>query len=163
MQPSWFGVSGTFGLLMPGSDEVKRWPAERYGELARVMAHSGVMPVLVGQKEIHDFADEISHNAPEIVDLTGKADHLQLVALAQEAAFFVSDTAEEVHLAVSVGCAGVLIKKQGEEKLSPTGRHVITLTTVDTLGEASAEFVWQSLDNMGLIPRELLTASARVR
>ena len=163
MQPSWFGISGAFGLLMPGATSERRWSAERYGELARKMAQNGMMPVLIGQKEIHDFGDEVSHHAPEIVDLTGKTDHLQLVALAQEAAFFVSDTAEEVHLAVSVGCAGVLIKKQGEESLSPSGRHVMTLTAAGQLDEADAEFVWRSLDNMGLIPRESLTASARVR
>ncbi|MEZ5914642.1 MAG: hypothetical protein R3C42_03310 [Parvularculaceae bacterium] len=29
MQPSWFGVSGVYGLLMPGVDEARRWPAGR--------------------------------------------------------------------------------------------------------------------------------------
>jgi len=163
MQPSWFGISGPFGLLMPTLDDVRRWPVDRYSGLASKMAKEGLMPVMVGQKELHSFADEVSHSAPEIVDLTGKADHLQLVALAQEAAFFVSDAAEEVHLAVSVGCAGVLIKKQGEENLAPSGRHIMTLTTEADLGEVSADFVWRSLDNMGLIPREALRSAANVR
>ena len=163
MQPSWFGISGSFGLLMPGVDEIRRWPAVRYGEFARLMAREGVMPVMIGARDIHSFADEIAHNAPEIVDLTGKTDHLQLAALAQEAAFFVSDAAEEVHLAVSVGCAGVLVKRRGEEPLSPQGRHVMTVTTNEDLGEAQADFVWRSLDNMGLIPREALRETARVR
>jgi ADP-heptose:LPS heptosyltransferase len=153
MQPSWFGVSGVYGLLMPGVDETRRWPAARYADLARKMSSRGVMPVMVGPKELHSFADEVAHSAPELVDITGKADHLQLVALAQTAAFFVSDAAEEVHLAVSVGCAGVLIRKQGEEHLSPKGRNVITLTTKGDMAEASPDFVWQALNNMGLIPR----------
>ena len=163
MQPGWFGISGVYGLLMPGLDETRRWPAERYAEFARMMAKKGVMPVMIGAKELHAFADEVAHAAPELVDITGKADHLQLVALAQTAAFFVSDAAEEVHLAVSVGCAGVLIRKAGEEHLTPRGRNVITLTTRDDMGEAKPEFVWRALDNMGLIPRGSKNPRAAVR
>lgn len=163
MQPSWFGISGSFGLLMPAAESTSQWPAAHYSELARKMAQEGVMPILIGQKDLHSFADEVAHHAPEVVDLTGKADHLQLAALAQEAAFFVSDAAEEVHLAVSVGCAGVLIKKRGEESLAPSGRNVITLTAQATLDEATAEFVWRSLGNMGLIPRAALRTADRVR
>ncbi|HBK91390.1 MAG TPA: hypothetical protein DDZ68_06945 [Parvularcula sp.] len=163
MQPSWFGISGVYGLLMPGIDETRRWPAERYAELARMMAKKGVMPVMVGPKDLHAFADEVANGAPELVDITGKTDHLQLVALAQTAAFFVSDAAEEVHLAVSVGCAGVLIRKAGEEHLSPKGRNVITLTTREAMGEATPEFVWRALTNMGLIPRGSANPRAAVR
>lgn len=163
MQPSWFGISGVYGLLMPGIDETRRWPAERYAELARLMAKKGVMPVMVGPKDLHAFADEVANAAPELVDITGKTDHLQLVALAQTAAFFVSDAAEEVHLAVSVGCAGVLIRKAGEEHLSPKGRNVITVTTRDAMGEATCDFVWRALNNMGLIPRGSANPRAAVR
>ncbi|MFN0023574.1 MAG: glycosyltransferase family 9 protein [Parvularculaceae bacterium] len=163
MQPSWFGISGVYGLLMPGVDETRRWPAGRYAELARMMAKKGVMPVMVGAKELHVFADDVANGAPELVDITGKTDHLQLVALAQTAAFFVSDAAEEVHLAVSVGCAGVLIRKAGEEHLSPKGRNVITLTTRDNMGDASSDFVWRALTNMGLIPKGSANPRAAVR
>ncbi|MBI1366134.1 MAG: hypothetical protein GC153_09295 [Alphaproteobacteria bacterium] len=160
MQPAWFGISGAFGLLLPGSDSARRWPAKNYAELVRLMAREQIMPVMAGPKELHAFGDEISQEAPEVVDLTGKTDHLQLAALAQEAAFFVSDAAEEVHLAVSVGCAGVIIRKAAEAGAAPTGRHVVTLTAQGDLGEAQAEFVWRTLSNMGLIPDR--RAAARV-
>ncbi|MDZ7628670.1 MAG: glycosyltransferase family 9 protein [Parvularculaceae bacterium] len=163
MQPSWFGISGVYGLLMPGVDETRRWPAARYAELARMMAKKGIMPVMVGAKELHPFADDVANAAPELVDITGKTDHLQLVALAQTAAFFVSDAAEEVHLAVSVGCAGVMIRKVGEEHLSPKGRNVITLTTREDMGEATTDFVWRALTNMGLIPKGAANPRAAVR
>lgn len=152
MQPSWFGISGAFGLLMPSMDPAKRWPAECYAAFARLIARESFMPVLVGAKELHSFGDEVAHNAPEIVDLSGKTDHLQLAALAQEACFFVSDDAEEMHLALSTGASGVLIKKAGDEGTSPSGRHVVTLTAESGLGDVSPEFVWRTLDNMGLIP-----------
>lgn len=163
MQPSWFGVSGVYGLLMPGIDETRRWPAVRYAELARMMSKKGIMPVMVGAKELHPFADEVANEAPELVDITGKADHLQLVALAQSAAFFVSDAAEEVHLAVSVGCSGVLIRKAGEEHLAPKGRNIITVTTKTDMAEAKSEFVWRALENMGLLPKGSANPRAAVR
>ena len=118
----------------------------------RIMARASIMPVLVGGKDVHSFGDEVAHFAPEVVDLTGKTDHLQFAALAQEACFFVSDSADEVHLAVSTGCSGVLIKKAGQEASSPQGRHVVTLTARESLGEVNPDFIWRTLDNMGLIP-----------
>lgn len=154
MQPSWFGVSGDFGLLLPGPDPERRWPASQYAQLARKMAQARMMPVLAGGKELHGIGDEVSNEAPEIVDLTGKTDHLQLSALAQEARFFVSDNAEEMHLALSVGCAGVILRKAAEQTASPAGRHIVTLTAKEQLGEASADFVWRTLLNMGLIPSQ---------
>ncbi|MGE0408882.1 MAG: glycosyltransferase family 9 protein [Amphiplicatus sp.] len=152
MQPSWFGVAGDFGLLLPGVDPEQRWPAGNYAGLARLMAQHHIMPVLVGGKEMHGFGDEIAHLAPEIVDLSGKTDHLQLAALAQEAAFFVSDAAEEMHLVVSVGCRGVLIRKGPALGAAPPGRDVVTLTARENLADAAPEFVWRTLENMGLIP-----------
>ncbi|MEM6537897.1 MAG: glycosyltransferase family 9 protein [Pseudomonadota bacterium] len=154
MQPSWFGISGPFGILAPGLDEKKRWPGEAYGQFARISSEAGVMPVLIGPRELHVFGDIVSEVAPTIVDLTGKTDHLQLVALAKEASFFVSDCADEVNLAVSVGAAGVLIKKQGEEALAPSGRNVMAVTVKRSLSEAAAPYVWQCLNNMGVVPRE---------
>ncbi|HXI86702.1 MAG TPA: glycosyltransferase family 9 protein [Parvularculaceae bacterium] len=159
MQPSWFGISGPFGLLLPGADAERRWPARNYAELVRLMAREHVMPVMAGAKELHAFGDEISHIAPEVVDLCGKTDHLQLAALAQEAAFFVSDAAEEMYLAVSVGCAGVIIRKTSDAAGAPTGRHVVTLTANVDLGDAKAEYVWKTLSSMGLIPDKVRGAS----
>lgn len=151
MQPSWFGISGVYGLLLPGPDPEQRWPSANYARLAQMMARANIMPVLAGGKDIHGFGDEIAHEAPEVVDLTGKTDHLQLVALAQDAAFFVTDLAEEVHLALSVGCKGVLIRKTNNAA-APDGRNVVVLTSAADLGAAKAEQVWQTLKNMGLLP-----------
>ena len=151
MRPSWYGISGPFGLLLPSLDETKRWNARGYASLASLMAANGFMPVLAGHKDLHHFGDEIAHDAPQLVDLTGKTDHLQLAALAREASFFVSDDAAEFHLAMSVGCQGVLIAAAKNAPAPPEGRHVIVLTANEDLGEIEADFVWQRLGNMGLI------------
>jgi len=151
MKPSWYGISGPFGLLLPSANPRRRWTAHGYAGVASTMAAAGYMPVLAGHRELHAFGDEIAHETPQLVDLTGKTDHLQLVALAQEAAFFVSDDAEEVHLAVSVGCMGVLIGDPKAPPAKPEGRHVVVLMADGDLGTVAPDFVWRTLANMGLI------------
>ncbi|WP_428408751.1 glycosyltransferase family 9 protein [Hyphococcus sp.] len=155
MQPSWYGISGPFGLLLPGEAPERRWSASGYAGLAKEMSRAGVMPVLAGAKSLHNFGDEISHDAPQLVDLTGKTDHLQLAALAREALFFVSDNAEEMQLALSVGCEGVVIRSP-KDPFETTGRHVVTMTAPEGvkgagLGEVDPVFVWRTLNNMGLV------------
>ncbi|MEM9170158.1 MAG: glycosyltransferase family 9 protein [Pseudomonadota bacterium] len=153
MEPSWFGVSGPFGLLSPAADPRVRWSTADYAALAREMGRAGMTPVVVGARDIHEAADDICHEAPEAVDLVGKCDHLQLVALAHEAAFFVSDDAEEIHLALSAGCPGVLIKRSPDAS-PPQGRNVVVLTVAANGDEPDARFVWRTLENMQLTPQD---------
>lgn len=155
MQPSWYGISGPFGLLLPGENADKRWNAVGYAGLASHMAAAGLMPVLAGSKTLHNFGDEIAHETPQLVDLTGKTDHLQLAALAQEAAFFVSDCAEELQLALSVGCEGVVISP-AKSPFSAEGRHIVTMTgpaeaAREGVSAVEPAFVWRTLMNMGLV------------
>jgi len=152
MKPSWYGISGAYGLLLPGGAENGRWTAQGYAAIASIMATAGFMPVLAGPKTLHAFGDEIANACPQLVDLAGKTDHLQLAALAHEAAFFISDHAEEMHLAVSVGCEGVMIASGAAiDAAAPHGRHVVTLTSATGPGSVDAAFVWRTLSNMGLI------------
>lgn len=155
MKPSWYGISGSYGLLLPGLYPEGRWTVEGYAGLARTMAGAGYMPVLAGAKELHEFGDAIADMAPQLVDLSGKTDHLQLAALAHEASFFVSDHAEEMHLAVSVGCQGVLIAAgAADEAEAPRGRHVVTLTSSSGPAAVDDAFVWRTLANMGLLHQD---------
>ncbi len=151
MKPSWYGISAPFGLLLPGVDPEKRWPASCYAGFATILARSGFVPVLAGPRDLHHLGDEIAHEAPQLVDLTGKTDHLQLAALSQEASFFVGDDAEEMHLAVSIGCEGAVIANSKTASFSPEGRHIVTLTGTGDLGDVEPVFVWRTLSNMGLI------------
>jgi ADP-heptose:LPS heptosyltransferase len=150
MQPSWYGISGAFGLMLPGEKPERRWSAQGYAGLAAEMSHAGIMPVLAGSKTLHSFGDEIAHETPQLVDLTGKTDHLQLAALAQEAAFFVGDCSEEVQLALSVGCEGVVIS-HAKAPFTARGRHIVTMTAQDDVGAVDPHGVWRTLTNMGLV------------
>lgn len=151
MQPSWYGISGRFGLLLPNPVENARWSADGYAELAQLMAADNVMPVLAGPRDLHNFADDIAHQAPQLVDLAGKTDHLQLLALATEADFFVTDEAEAALLAMGVGCHGVVISNAKIDHDRHDCSHFVQLRSPGGLSDVSASFVWRTLGNMGLL------------
>ncbi len=149
MQPSWYGLNGPYGLILVNRDPVLRWPAERYGELCNAIGASGMTPVLIGDHDLHDFGDDISAIAPDLVDLSGKSDHLQLAALSANARFFVSDQADELYMALSMGCDGVIISAYDDPEVHRFGRHIVRIDTSMT-HDVSAQQVWRTIVNMGL-------------
>jgi len=151
MQPSWYGLAGEYGLLLASKDSERRWPAERYADLANHMGRHGVTPVLIGGHDLQDFGDDISSLAPDLVDLSGKSDHLQLAALAEKASFFVSDHADEMYMALSMGCHGVLLSGFDDPEIHRSGCHVVRIDVTDGPSIVSADQVWQTVRNMGLV------------
>ena len=152
MSPSWFGISNAYGLLAPGLVAEQRWPASHYSELSSLCLQAGITPVLIGPKEIHSIGDEICERVPEVVDLIGKTDYLQVIALAHEAGFFVSDMADEADLCIAVGASGVLIHSENDANAPDLKGDVMRITAKDAkIDEVDARYVWQYLNNMGLI------------
>jgi ADP-heptose:LPS heptosyltransferase len=159
MQPSWFGISGPFALMIPAFVEERRWPAGAWAELAGIVAQAGVVPVLLGHETLTPFAHQVGHAmarlrlpANALVDLTGKADLAQIAMLAKRASFFVSNTAEELHLAASVGCPGVVILHPADAAAveSLFGRRIVKLVAerIEALDPLLAA---DMLRSMGLI------------
>ena len=66
-----------FAMLIPGSSPrhpAKRWPARRYGELAKRLSRAGYLPVVVGVGGEADLGREIRDVCPDAVDLIGRTD-----------------------------------------------------------------------------------------
>ena len=93
-----------FALLVPGASPGrpgKRWPAERYGELA---AGLGLPAAVVGGAAEKPLAAAIAARAPDTLDLTGRTDLTALGALGRRAAFAVGNDTGPVHLIAAAGC-----------------------------------------------------------
>lgn len=164
MRPSWYGISGQFALLLPARDEARRWPAENYAELASELVKRGVTPVLVGSADMKTFGNTVTQimvrvgpkgGARALVDLTDKTDLAQLAALAKEAAFFFSGPTEEVYLALSLGCPGLLLLHPAENTQADMldGRAVVRLTAEDPASLEPAVAA-DMLASMGLLAAE---------
>jgi len=107
-----FGLSSPYALLVPGGAPHrpgKRWPAERYAELANHMLTQGLTPVLLGASAELGVLKLIALDAPGSVNLGGKTDFLDLATLAQGAQVAVGNDTGPMHLIAAAGCASVVL------------------------------------------------------
>lgn len=124
-----------FSLIVPGGSAhrtVKRWPAERYAELARRLLEGGSRPVLIGTAAEAPVLARISREVPGAIDLVGRTSLGQIAALARRATCAVGNDTGPIHMAATVGCPTVaLFGAASDPKLSaPCGPAVTTLRRV---------------------------------
>lgn len=101
-----------YALLAPGAAPhrpEKRWPASRFGGLARTLEQRGVRPVVVGTAADAPLAAEIQAECPQALDLTGRTTLFELAGTAARAAFAVGNDTGPMHLAASVGCRSLVL------------------------------------------------------
>jgi ADP-heptose:LPS heptosyltransferase len=125
-----------FAILIPGSSPrhlSKRWPAHRYGELARLLNQAGYLPVVVGVPIEANLGRAIRDLCPEAVDLIGQTDVAGLAALAQAAALTVGNDTGATHVAAAGGNPVlVLFSRASDPRLcAPRGRLTRVLMEPD--------------------------------
>lgn len=126
-----FGLREPFALLVPGSSAhrpAKRWPASRYGELARDLARAGMTPVVLGTAAEAPLAVEIVRLS-SAVDLTGATGFGDLASLARCARLAVGNDTGPMHLIAAGGCPSlVLFSADSDPALcAPRGERVAVL------------------------------------
>jgi heptosyltransferase I len=96
-----FGV-GEFAILNPGAGwGAKRWPAERYGEVARGLAELGIRSILnygPGEEELVRAAEVASLGSARAMKCT----ITELIALTRRAKLFVGGDTGPMHLAAAL-------------------------------------------------------------
>ncbi len=121
-----------FAVLIPGSSPrhpTKRWPADRYGELAGRLKRAGYLPVLVGVHAEADLGRAIRDVCPEAVDLVGRTDVTALAALARGAALTVGNDTGATHVAAAGANPVVVLFSQASDPslCAPRGKLVHVL------------------------------------
>lgn len=107
-----FGLPAAYALLVPGGAEHrpgKRWPAERYGALARHLAAKGIAPVIVGGENERALAEEIAAMAPGAVILAGETTLADLVRLARRAKLAIGNDTGPMHLIAAAGAPTLVL------------------------------------------------------
>lgn len=107
-----FDLPEPFALLVPGAAPhrpQKRWPAERFGELAAVLAAQGIAPVVIGSAAETPLARTIRSASPRAIDLTGHTSIADVAGLARRAVLAVGNDTGPMHLAAAVGCECVVL------------------------------------------------------
>jgi heptosyltransferase-1 len=93
---------GEFAILNPGAGwGAKRWPAERYGEVARKLADQGVRSILncgPGEEELTRGAKAASGGTAEAMSCSVS----ELIALTRRARIFIGGDTGPLHLAAAL-------------------------------------------------------------
>ena len=100
---------GDFAILNPGAGwGAKRWPAERYGEVARKLADQGVRSILndgPGEEELVRAASAASRGTAQAMRCT----ITELIALMRRARLFIGGDTGPLHLAAALRVPAVAI------------------------------------------------------
>ena len=132
-------LPASFSLIVPGGSAhrpEKRWPAERYAELAGLMAEHGRPPVLIGTDAEAPILADISRDVPGAINLCGRTSLAQIAALARRATCAVGNDTGPIHIAATAGCPTVVLFGQGSDpkRSAPCGKAVTVLHRVPLAG-----------------------------
>jgi ADP-heptose:LPS heptosyltransferase len=129
-----------YALLVPGGAPhrpAKRWPAERYGELAARLAGQGITPVVLGHgPEEAALAAIVLAAAPTAISLVGETSFGDIADLARGAALLVGNDTGPVHVAVAAGCPGVVLFSAESDPSLSAPRAIRAEQTVEILRTA---------------------------
>ena len=144
-----FALPPSYALLVPGGAAhrpAKRWPLERYADLARTLAKRGLTPVALGARADQPLGQAIASVSPEARDLTGATSLEEVVGLARGAAIAVGNDTGPMHLIAAAGCpALVLFSAASDPDLcAPRGERVAILRR-DRLADLPVAVVLEAL------------------
>ncbi|KAF0178975.1 MAG: glycosyltransferase family 9 protein [Hyphomonadaceae bacterium] len=162
VQPAYFGLKPPYGLIIPGASAhrpEKRWPAERYGELATAIIKRGAMPAIIGHTDEKEAAAAILRVEPRTKNLVSRTDFFALAALAERAAFSVGNDTGPMHIAAAAGspCVVLFSSESDPDRVCPRGRGGVMAVTAESLAAMTVAQVEQSIGNVGGF-RELASA-----
>ncbi len=128
-------LEGGGAILIPGAAPHrprKRWPAERFGELAALLAERGPVTI-VGSAADSPHAATICRLCPQATDLTGRTTLLQLAQTIATASLAIGNDTGPTHLAAALGLPTIaLFSADSDPSLTrPRGGDVTVLAVPD--------------------------------
>ncbi len=118
-------------MFVPGGSAhrpEKRWPVDRYGELARILYSRGLDIVIIGGPQEAALAQSIQRQVPRARDLTGRTDFASIAVLGAKAALAIGNDTGPLHLAAAAGAPTVvLFSSASDPQLSAPRGNVAVL------------------------------------
>ncbi len=155
LQPDYFGIRGAFVVLLPrGTDTMsnRRWPEEKYLDLACRIAGRGVTPVVLGGPDERPIGAAIAKAEPRAKNLVTRPDFFQAVGLFERASFVVGDDVELMHVAAAAGasCLVFLSSLNQPDVVAPRGAGGAVALTAAVIADLPVEQVEMQLRNCGV-------------
>ncbi len=157
--------TGEFAILNPGAGwGAKRWPAERYGEVARALSEIGISP-LVNYGPGEDELFESVLRASEGTAKPARTSITELIALTRRARLFIGGDTGPLHLAAALKIPVVAIFGPTDPaRNGPYGTRSIvfrsqeSLTTYARNSEADEGLLSISAEEVMAAARQLLSS-----
>jgi ADP-heptose:LPS heptosyltransferase len=90
-------------LQLGASRAIRRWPTESFAEVGRLLAESGLRPMLIGGGGDRELATEVARRVGDrAVDACGRTDVAGLGALLRRASLLVTGDTGPMHMAAAV-------------------------------------------------------------
>ncbi len=119
-------------LMIPGCAPTrleKRWNADKYGEVSKIMQSKGVSTVLIGTASEADVLDKIQEMNPDAIYLGPQVTLFEMASLAREAEFSIGNDTGPLHLAAISGstCIALFSHASDPKYSAPRGKDVRVL------------------------------------
>ncbi|MGE0252172.1 MAG: glycosyltransferase family 9 protein [Dongiaceae bacterium] len=124
-----FALKPPYILLVPGGSShrpEKRWPAEYYGELAKILSGQGYTMALLGGQDDQEAIDTIIRIAPKARSLAGRTSYAQLAELGRNAKAALGNDTGPLHLLSLAGCSTIALFSRASDpaRCGQRGRRV---------------------------------------
>ncbi len=124
-----------FALLVPGGSAhrlEKRWPVEKFAELAGLLRAKGLDVVIIGGPQESALARQIQKTVGQARDLTGRTDFAQIAVLGAKAALAIGNDTGPLHLIAAAGAPTIALFSGASDPLltAPRG-HVAVIQSND--------------------------------
>ena len=133
-------------MFVPGGSAhrpEKRWPVEKYGELARILYAKGFDIVVIGGVQETELAHAIQREVPRARDLTGRTDFGRIAILGAKAALAVGNDTGPLHLAAAAGAPTVVLFSSASDPALSAPRGKVAVLRADRLSEMPVATVAQ--------------------
>lgn len=134
-------------MLVPGGSShrpEKRWPVEKYAELARTLSARGYEIVIIGGPQESELAHTIQREVPGVRDLTGRTDFARIAILGAKAALAVGNDTGPLHLAAAGGAPTVVLFSNASDPALSAPRGKVAALQSDRLGDLAVAKVAQA-------------------
>ena len=136
-----------YALFSPGGSAHrldKRWPAERYGQLGKMLSERGYDIVIIGGLQESALARQIQRYVGQARDLTGRTDFAKVAMLGAKAALVVGNDTGPLHLAAATGAPTVVMFSNASDPKLAAPRGHVTVLKADNLAELPVSAVLQA-------------------
>jgi len=147
---SHFDLDTHFALLVPGGAPHrpdKRWPAKNYAELAQNLIERNIQPVMLGTAKEGDVLDAILDLCPQVYDLSGQTDFIEIATLARRAQLAIGNDTGPMHMISLAGCRSIVLYSHASDpQLCGQRGPAVTILREQSLDQVSVADVMAAID-----------------